>query len=181
MIPLCERRGNFYTSDVEVVAGPHCWLSLHTANRVLNLSSLNTRNPRKKHKDTRTFSELYHLYYLYFVISYLLLFLCCHLTNKVAYILQRLDRGGVLWKACLSVCLSARLYQESHIQTSNFLYITMVVARSLTGSVLPVLWMQSCLHTMARDRRRLKVYSHWTTVPRAPAPRVSARHRNAAP
>jgi len=41
---------------------------------------------RKKHKDTRTFSELYLLYYLYFVISYLLLFLCCHLTNKVAYI-----------------------------------------------------------------------------------------------
>ena len=181
MIPLCERRGNFYTSDVEVVAGPHCWLSLHTANRVLNLSSLNTRNPRKKHKDTRTFSELYHLYYLYFVISYLLLFLCCHLTNKVAYILQRLDRGGVLWKACLSVCLSARLYQESHIQTSNFLYIrtgrgSVLVWQCTSGFVDAVMFAHN-----GQDRRRLKVHSHWTTVPRAPAPRVSARHRNAAP
>jgi len=30
-------------------------------------------------------AKLHRIYYLYFVISYLLLFLCCHLTNKVAY------------------------------------------------------------------------------------------------
>ena len=55
----------------------------------------------------------------------------------------------------LSGCLSARISQKPHVQTSwNFLYmLPMAVARSSSDDnairyVFPVLWMTSCFHKM---------------------------------
>ena len=72
---------------------------------------------------------------------------------------------------CMSVCSHVRdIYRSSelHGQTSpNFLsMLPMAIAVSFPGGaairyVLPVLWMTSCMHIMARDRRREKVILKW--------------------
>jgi len=62
---------------------------------------------------------------------------------------------------CLYVCLSASVSPEARVQSlPNFhSMLPMSVAQSSSGGVaicyvLPVLWMTSCLYTMARNRRR---------------------------
>jgi len=62
---------------------------------------------------------------------------------------------------CLSVCMSARISQNRHVQTSrNFWYVLPedVVWSSADCQcntiVLPVLWITSCFHTMAQMQKR---------------------------
>ena len=67
---------------------------------------------------------------------------------------------SVCLSSCLSVCLSANISLELQISSApNFLcMLPVAVARSSSGGVttphvLPVLWMTSCLHKMARNER----------------------------
>jgi len=57
----------------------------------------------------------------------------------------------------MSVCLSVRISQEQHVQTSpSFNFSVHVVPRSFSTSIrykLPVLWITAYLHRMARNRR----------------------------
>jgi len=60
---------------------------------------------------------------------------------------------------CSSVCLSTSISPELHVRSSpNFWACYLCLWQSLSGDVaicyvLPVLWMTSCLYTMARNRR----------------------------
>jgi len=72
---------------------------------------------------------------------------------------------------CLSVCVSARISQKPHVQTSqNFPYLLPVaMAQSFSGGtamcyVLPVLRMMSCFHTMepmVQNQKRWRSYCLW--------------------
>jgi len=66
-------------------------------------------------------------------------------------------RCEVLPSACLYVCLSTRISQRPHVETSRkFLYtLPVAVARSTSDDnaicyVLPVLWMTSCCYIMGQ-------------------------------
>ena len=69
----------------------------------------------------------------------------------------------------VSVCLPACVSQKLHIrlrQTPNFQYMlpVAVACSSSDDNTLPVSWITSHLHTMARNRRHEKgVYSNWLT------------------
>jgi len=64
----------------------------------------------------------------------------------------------------LTVCLCARICGTARPEFNSFLrMLSMTVTRFSSGGVavcyvLPVLWMTSCLHIMARNRRREKAY-----------------------
>jgi len=69
---------------------------------------------------------------------------------------------------CLSVYLPTRIFLVLQVQSStDFLHVTSpeAVARSSSGGVtiryaLLVLWVTSCLHIMARNRRSKKASTH---------------------
>jgi len=84
----------------------------------------------------------------------------CPIASSYSLLLLLCTRGEVLRRAilyvCMPVCLSARISQNSLVQTSrNFLYVLYgSVARSSSDDsviyyVFPVLWMTSCFLIMS--------------------------------
>ena len=79
----------------------------------------------------------------------------------------------------LTVCLCARICGTARPEFTSFLrMLSMTVTRFSSGGVavcyvLPVLWMTSCLHIMARNRRREKAYRPISSD----SPGVSSQHR----